>query len=135
MKWVILTLLFSLNSSAQLPITGTWLTGNKLAKIEVSHKAGKYEARIVWLEIPDYDGKPAHDKNNENPKLRSRKLMGLNLFEEMEVNEDGLLVGNVYDPYRGRTFYCEIWPENKSVLNVRGYLGVFFQTKQWTRVN
>jgi uncharacterized protein (DUF2147 family) len=119
----------------QHPLTGTWLTGNKLGKIEVSHKNGKYEARIIWLEVPEYEGKPATDRYNENPKLRNRALLGLNLFGDMKLNKDGKLVGPVYDPYRGKIFHCEIWLENKSKLNVRGYVGVFYQTKQWSRVD
>jgi uncharacterized protein (DUF2147 family) len=61
--------------------------------------------------------------------------MGLNIFGDMKIDAEGKLVGPVYDPYRGKIFQCIIWPESKNVMNVRGYWGVLYQTKQWTRVN
>jgi hypothetical protein len=68
----IAALLFTLNSSAQLSLTKTWLNQEKDGKVRVFLGTdGKYHGQIVWLKEPNENGAPKLDK--ENPDSEKRK--------------------------------------------------------------
>lgn len=75
-----------------------------------------------------------HDANNENQKLRSRPICGLEVLGELKI-DGGSWAGWVYDPRRGKTFQVDVKLKDASTLMVHGYLGVKFmgETKLWTR--
>ena len=138
MKWIltcffVLTCTFLIN--AQNPFEGVWLTQNKLGRISVKHIGnGVYSGKLVWIKSTVPNGQAILDINNDDEKLRSRKLMGLELFKNVKTIETNKIKGQIYDPYRGKTFTCEIWPESEDILNIKAYWGILHQTIQWQRV-
>ena len=115
-----------------------WYNEEKTAKIQI-YKAtdGKFYGKIVWLKVPDADGKPKVDKNNPDDKKKNDPLMGLILLKAFKKDgEKGYNDGTIYDPKNGKTYSCKI--TNKGdVLDVRGYIGFSWigRTTVWTKAD
>ncbi len=124
-------------------ITGVWLNEEGDARIAIENRDGKYFGTIVWLRQPmdDETGKPKLDKENSDPELQKRPILGLELLKNFEFNgDDEWEDGEIYDPKSGKTYSCYMeFPDNdnKDKLKVRGYVGVSLlgRTTYWTRVN
>ena len=130
-------------------IVGVWATDPEgeggQAHIEISAVGDEYSGKIVWLEEPLYTaddedgevGEPKIDKNNPDPALQTRPIMGLQLMEGFKYDGKGTWKkGTIYDPDNGKTYKCKVRLGDDGVLNVRGYIGVSIigRTSLWTRV-
>lgn len=118
-------------------IIGIWLTEGGKSKVEVFKKEGKYYAKIIWLKTPNYeDGTPKIDKHNPNEKLNTRKVVGIEILQGLEWDDDEFEDGEIYDPESGKTYSCEAEFDGMDTLNVRGYIGfsMIGRTTVWTRV-
>ena len=53
------------------------------------------------------------------------------LVKDGEEYSDGTIV----DPKTGKEYRCKIWidEEEPDVLNIRGYIALFYQTRTWQR--
>lgn len=118
-------------------ILGVWLTEGGKSKVEVVKKDGKYTGTIIWLKDPNReDGTIKLDRNNENEKLQTRKILGINVIKDFEWDDDEYEDGTIYDPENGKTYSCVITFSDKNTLDVRGYIGfsLIGRTSVWTRV-
>ena len=137
---LIFTLLFSvLKISAQGnadAIVGVWLSDNERLKVEIYNNNGVYFGKILWLyeKIDPETGKPKLDKENPDPKKRSRPLIGLQVLKDFKFKDGFWQDGYVYNSQNGKTYACEIWLDGKDVLILRGYWGLVYHTERWTRV-
>src|ERR1700685_4257498 len=62
-------------------LEGLWYNDIKSAKVEITRGSdGKFYGKVVWLKEPLKNGKPKVDELNEDPKLRSRPRLGLQLL-------------------------------------------------------
>ncbi|WP_342163453.1 DUF2147 domain-containing protein [Methylobacterium sp. SD21] len=118
--------------------SGTWLTGDGRAKIQIdrcganaSHVCGK----VVWLKVPTTDtGAPRTDIKNPDPKKRARPVIGLQLIEGLRP-EDGKFAGQIYNVEEGKTYDVSVERESESELSVSGcLLKVLCGSQTWTRV-
>ena len=80
--------------------------------------------------------KPAIDKENSDPKLKTRPLMGLPILQGLNYSSGAWKDGKIYDPKNGKTYSCELTLKSPDVLEVTGYIGFSFvgRTVEWTRV-
>jgi uncharacterized protein (DUF2147 family) len=130
-------------------ILGVWATDPEgeggQAHIEILAVDGKYSGKIVWLEEPLYtaededgeEGEPKVDKNNPDPAMQSRPIMGLELMTGFRYDGKGTWKkGTIYDPDNGKTYKSKVRLGDDGVLNVRGYIGISLigRTSLWTRV-
>jgi len=130
-------------------ILGLWATdpdgGGGQAHIEIYAVGDLYSGKIVWLEEPLYtaadedgeEGEPKVDKNNPDPALQSRPILGLELMKGFKFDGKGTWKkGTIYDPDNGKTYKCKVRIGDDGKLNVRGYIGVSMlgRTSLWTRV-
>ena len=130
MKKMILTMalaLFSLAGYSQT-IIGKWLTEAGDAKVEIYEANGKVNGKIVWLE----KGPDTKDTHNTDEKMRSRKLMGVNILSGLTKKSEKWEGGRIYNPKNGKNYKCSIWLDGDK-LKVRGYLGVFYETQTWKK--
>lgn len=130
MKKMILAMalaLFSLAGYSQT-ILGKWLTEAGDAKVEIYEANGKVNGKIVWLE----KGPDTKDVHNKDEKLRSRKLMGVNILSGLTKKEDKWEGGRIYNPKNGKNYKCAIWLDGDK-LKVRGYIGFLYETQTWKR--
>ena len=141
MKRIILALICALPISiiAQSKpddILGTWMVQKKDAKVKIYKKGDAYFGKIIWLSEPidKNTGKAVLDFENPDSKLKSRPLIDLDIITNMKFDEDEWDDGTVYDPDNGKSYDCKLFIENGNLM-VRGYLGWFYETETWTRVN
>jgi len=109
-------------------IKGKWVTEAGDAQVEIYEQNGKLNGKIVWLA----KGPDTKDVHNKNEKLRSRKLMGVNILTGLTKKEDKWEGGRIYNPKNGKDYKCAIWLEGDK-LKVRGYIGFLYETQTWKR--
>lgn len=72
---------FSFASIANNPdaIVGLWKSGEGTAIIQIYKQGDAYFGKIVWLKVPNdpTTGKPKLDAKNDDPKARTKPLLGL----------------------------------------------------------
>jgi uncharacterized protein (DUF2147 family) len=119
-------------------IIGFWKTGDGNGIIQIYKKGEKYFGKIVWLAEPNdpETGQPKKDKKNDDEKLRSQPILGLENLTNISFVKKGLWEdGKIYDPKSGNTYRCIIKMEDGNTLKLRGYVGVslFGRTDTWKR--
>ena len=107
-------------------VLGVWLSENKKQKVRVTYDAVKktYTGKIVWMYEDDQEqGRVLLDKNNPNPKLRTRRITGINLMLNFLHEGDGVFLGYVYDPISGKQYRCLMTLQpDKKIAHIRGYI-------------
>ena len=118
-------------------VVGKWKLDDGSAIVEVYKQGDAFNGKIVWLQDPtEPDGSPAVDNKNPDAKLRSRKLIGLNMLSSLKKSGAEYTGGSIYDPGNGKTYNCSMKVEG-DVLKVRGSLdkkGLLGRTLDWNRV-
>ena len=79
-------------------------------------------------------GRPWTDKNNRDPALRSRPLIGVMVIISMQPDGPGRWTGTLYDNDRGMTVTGHMMEQGPSVLRVEGCMGAFCGGETMTRV-
>lgn len=129
--------LLSLCAASAQNVLGKWKLENGTAIVEIYKSGNVYNGKIVWLKnATEADGSPAVDKNNPDPALKKRKLIGLNMLHGLTKDGNEYDGGRIYDPANGKTYYCSFEVEGDK-LKVRGSLdkmGLLGRTMNWYRV-
>ena len=119
-------------------ILGLWLTEDDKSQVQIFKTPdGKYFGKILWLKDHKYDC----DTKNPDVKLRSKKILGLQLLNNFKFNttDKEWVGGTVYDPDNGKTYDSYMWFDmNNNELHLKGYvLGMRFLGRQtlWKREN
>ncbi len=66
-------------------------------------------------------------------ELHNKKVIGMQILSNMKFSKKQWKKGQILDPKNGKFYDCKIWLED-GVLQVRGYIGFFYRTQQWTRM-
>ena len=142
-------LLASSASAQQSGVTGVWLTASGVAQVKIGScpdpKNGPICGFIVGLINPKGpDGQVvapevATDYRNENPALRSRKVIGMPLIWGFKKtnNPNEFEEGQIYNGENGKIYSANISLQPDGKLRLRGYAGtpLFGETQLWTRVS
>jgi uncharacterized protein (DUF2147 family) len=107
-------------------LIGVWMSANKKQKVRVYYnvKTKMYTGRIEWMYEDDQaNGRKLLDVNNPNPKLKSRRVTGVNLLYDFKYEHDNRFRGYIYDPISGNDYRCllTIRPDKKTA-EIRGYI-------------
>jgi uncharacterized protein (DUF2147 family) len=131
MKKLLLFLALMITGSSLLfaqadKVVGFWLTEKETSQVEI-YKAedGKYFGRISWLEELNENGKPKVDEENPDDVLKSRPVLGLNILEGFDYNQEDQEWenGSIYDPDNGKTYDSYMWfDDDANVLNIKGFV-------------
>ncbi len=118
--------------------SGTWLTGDGRAKIQIDRCGANQHyvcGKVVWLKVPTTDGgAPRTDVKNPDPKERARPVIGLQLIESLKPDE-GKFSGQIYNVEEGKTYDVSMERESESELSVSGcLLKILCGSQTWTRV-
>ena len=119
-------------SAAAPAVSGNWLTLGGKAIVQIAPCGAALCGRIVRIVKPD-PGKPLNDANNPDKALRSRPILGIAILSGFTPGSDRWK-GQIYDPESGRTYRSELGRQG-DVLKVKGCLGPFCRTQDWTRSN
>ncbi|MBP3787789.1 MAG: DUF2147 domain-containing protein [Prevotella sp.] len=130
MKKVLLSMALALISMAgySQEVLGKWYTEAGDAQVEIYQAGDKLNGKIVWLE----KGPDTKDTHNTDEKLRSRKLLGVNILSGLAKKKDKWEGGRIYNPKNGKNYKCAIWLDGNE-LKVRGYIGMLYETQTWKR--
>lgn len=113
-----------------------WLTESQTAKVKFElDDAGALVGRFVWLEAEEEDGVVAVDAENPDPELQDRPLIGLAFVWGFEQKNDAWVGGRIYNPEDGKTYRSRIEAPEGDTLHVKGCVGPFCQTQEWTKVD
>ena len=100
---------------------GTWRMENGKVTVKVSHCGGNLCGTVVGLRKPrDDKGRPRLDKENPNPALRKRPVIGLTILNNMKPRGDGYWTGTIYNPDDGNTYSSNMTLQNANVMRVKG---------------
>lgn len=125
-------------------ILGLWNTPENDSKIEIFKCGNKYCGRITELKEPNYTaddkegipGQPILDRQNPNPALRTRPLLGLQLMQGFTYSARNVWEGGtIYNPDNGKSYKCKLTLSAPNRLEVRGFIGfsLFGRTSVWSR--
>jgi uncharacterized protein (DUF2147 family) len=105
-------------------ICGKWMSSEKNLEVQVYKAGNSFKAKIIW-----FKGEPGNpmqnwrDVHNPDPKLRSRKVLGMDVLSGLQYNADdnSWENGMVYDSKHGHTWNAAAYIDKKGLLHVRGY--------------
>ncbi len=107
-------------------IIGKWISEQKNCIVQVYKNGDEFGAKLVWFDDSDDKTKPMNtrtDFKNPNVSLRNRKLIGMDVVDNLTFNpasnawENGL----IYDANSGRTWSSVASMTNEGLLKVTGY--------------
>lgn len=109
--------------------TGEWAVADGSARVRVLPCKDALWGVIAWTK------KPGTDKNNPDPTLRNRSVIGMPILLNMKQAEPNRWDGEVYNARDGKTYTANISLVSDDVLRVEGCVfgGLFCGSQDWTR--
>lgn len=119
---------------------GKWVTiddntGKKKSIVELYKYKDQMYGKITYLYPREgREDNPVCKKCTDDRK--NQPLEGLQLVRNLKWNGKEWEGGTIVDPENGKIYTVKIWLDdaNSDKLNVRGYIGPFFRTQTWWRV-
>ena len=132
---------FSVSAMAQVSPVGVWQTiddkdGTVKSEIRIVETAGVVSGKVDKIVDPKakQDDKCVEctDERKDQPILGMEILRGLKKTDGKDVWEGGTIL----DPKNGKIYKATVTPiEGGKKLQMRGYIGFFYRTQVWNRVN
>lgn len=125
--------LFSLSQAAENAIEGFWFASGSIVEIKICEKFICAEVVHIVTE-DDTDPVTILDENNDDRELRSRALVGINLFDGFEkelLSDKTIKSGQIYDPRRGKSYSAELTMLENGNLLVEGCLLFICDGEEW----
>ncbi|HEY3402623.1 MAG TPA: DUF2147 domain-containing protein [Ohtaekwangia sp.] len=104
------------------------------SEIEIIEKDGELFGYIRKIFLLPHEGKDPVCIACEG-KLKNKKIVGMTILNDFKRNGDKWENGEILDPGNGKVYNASIWLVNNDELRVRGFLGPFYRTQIWKRVN
>lgn len=106
-------------------ICGKWISDEKNLIVEVYKDKNEFKAKIVWYKNEDQSKSMEEwtDKHNPNKALRGRKILGMNVVDNLVYNSknDSWEHGTIYDAKSGHSWDASAHLTNDGLLKVTGY--------------
>jgi uncharacterized protein (DUF2147 family) len=119
---------------------GSWVTiddatNKKKSIVELFKTDTKLYGKIIKLYPREGRGddpkcvKCTGDKKN-------KPILGMQIVSGLKWNGEEWAGGTIVDPENGKTYSVKLWvdADNDKKLSVRGYIGPFFRTQTWLRL-
>jgi uncharacterized protein (DUF2147 family) len=141
LKIAIATLAFVAHSLAfaQATPAGLWKTIDDDGKTEkslvrITDNGGVLSGKIEKLLDPNDKGDAVCDKCNDDRK--GKPVVGLTILRNLKKGDDEWYEGgDVTDPKNGKVYRAKVRTlEGGKQLQMRGYIGPFYRTQTWIRV-
>ena len=106
-------------------IIGKWMTVDNNLEVQVYRQENDFRAKVIWFKIEDTT-RPMNtrtDDMNPNPKLRSRKWLGMEVLRNLRYNaaDNEWTDGVIYDAKHGKEWDSVVWINKNGLLKVKGY--------------
>ena len=120
---------------AESSVIGKWTTiddetGEPKSVVELYEKDGKLYGKVVDLLLKPDDTVCSKCSG----ELKDQPVVGMDIITGLSLDQGKYGGGDILDPAKGKTYACKLWLEDSDTLNVRGYLGIFYRTQTWTRM-
>lgn len=123
----------SLGAAEQASPYGQWRTPERGGLIEVSQCDGGLCGKVLGG-TPGASAAEQLDRNNKNPALRSRPLLGMYIFRGLKP-AGGSWKGSIYNPNDGGTYAATVSLKSAGQLEVKGcVVWPLCKTQVWSRV-
>ncbi len=144
MKKIALASLFSLaavSAFAQMSPVGLWKTidddsGKEKSLIRIKESGGVFSGTIEKFLDPATKPDTVCDKCSDDRK--DKPVLGMTVMRGVKQNPDDTAVydsGQIVDPNNGKSYRVRIKPiDGGRKLEFRGYIGPFYRTQIWLRV-
>lgn len=119
---------------ASEPVTGRWVTEEKDAVVAIAPCGKAMCGAVDRFLVPPPQGLDQRDINNPDAKLRTRKLLGMQILTSF-VADGKVWRGRIYDPKSGKSYRSIIRRKGPNVLEVKGCIGPFCQTQEWRKAS
>jgi len=117
-------------NAAPLDPTGEWMVEKGYATIRIVDCDGQYWGIVATEQRPG-----GIDKNNPDPRLRTRPTLGMPVLMGMKPSNQNEWSGEIYNSQDGRTYSASISLLGQDKLKVQGcVLGFLCGGENWTRV-
>ena len=144
MKKMTLASLLSLaavSAFAQMSPVGVWKTiddssGKEKSLIRIKEAGGVFSGTIEKLLDPATPQDEVCDKCSDDRK--GKPVLGMTVMRGVKQNADDPAVydsGQIVDPNNGKSYRVRLKPvDGGKKLEMRGYIGPFYRTQVWLRV-
>ncbi len=144
MKKIALASLLSLaavSAFAQMSPVGVWKTiddssGKEKSLVRIKEAGGVFSGTIEKLLDPTTKPDEVCEKCTDDRK--DKPVLGMTIMRGVKQNADDPAVydaGHILDPNNGKTYRVRIKPvDGGKKLEMRGYIGPFYRTQVWHRV-
>ncbi|WP_315835242.1 DUF2147 domain-containing protein [Bradyrhizobium prioriisuperbiae] len=114
---------------------GVWVTQAGDAKVQVSRCGGALCGKVIWLRDPidSATGKAQADNKNQNPALRTRPIIGIQLFMDMKPSAPNAWSGRIYNADDGQSYASTVTQIDAGRLEVKGCVGALCGSETWSR--
>jgi uncharacterized protein (DUF2147 family) len=115
---------------------GTWYTEGNESQVRIANCGGALCGALVWLKEPnDASGKPKTDKENSDPKLAKRPLIGVQIVLGMKpTGTPNQWKGQVYNAKDGNTYTGYFTLTGADTAELKGCaMGFICKSQTWTR--
>ncbi|MFC6269721.1 DUF2147 domain-containing protein [Frigoriflavimonas asaccharolytica] len=90
-------------------VLGKWIATDKSVAVQVYRQGNDYQAKVIWFDERLGSGTPMNtriDTHNPDEKLRSRKVIGMDILNGLSFNNENERWenGKIYDASSGRTW-------------------------------
>ena len=120
-------------------LVGTWksvddATNKDKSHVQLYEENGKTYGKIVKFLDPKTDPNRVCGKCTDWRK--DQKIMQMMIVRDMKLSGSTWKGGKILDPENGKEYTCTMWFENgkPNELRLRGWVGPFFRTQTWYRV-
>ena len=126
---------------AQTSPVGLWKTIDDDSKkekslVRITESNGVFSGRIEKLLDPATDPKAVCDQCTDDRK--DKPVLGMEILRGLKVSASDAAVfegGTIVDPNNGKSYRTRLKPvEDGKKLEMRGYIGPFYRTQVWQRV-
>lgn len=126
---------------AQMSPVGLWKTIDDDSKkekslIRIKESGGVYSGTIEKLLDPDTKPDAVCEKCTDERK--DKPVLGMTVMRNLKQNAEDKSIydgGDIVDPNNGKVYKTRLKPiDSGKKLEMRGYIGPFFRTQVWLRV-
>ena len=134
--WAATGLMAFPGAAAASEATGVWRMENGRVTVQVAHCGPNLCGTVVGLKKPrDDKGRPRLDKENPNPALRQRPVIGLTILSNMKPQGNSYWTGTIYNPDDGNTYSSNMTLQNDNTMRVKGCVAsVFCRSMKFVRI-
>jgi uncharacterized protein (DUF2147 family) len=118
-------------------ILGEWnnidpKTGQINSTITISKRGNSYFGKITDITNPE---KRKNLCTKCEGDLKNKPVLGMEILRNLKKNGKRYDDGEILDPKTGKDYTCAIWvdEDDNNKLKVRGYIGLFYSTREWVR--